>query len=324
MTAQVSLASGFGLAVGAALDRVASERLSVLIFHRVLAKPDPLFPEERWAAQFDALMRMVASAFTVVTVGQAQALLARGQLPARALAITFDDGYADNAEIALPILRRHGIAATFFVSTGFLDGGRMWNDSVIECVRRSRQERIDLSALGLGVRSLGDAASRRGLIDELLPKIKYLDLSGREQAIDALHAACGRPELPINLMMTSQQVRELHQAGMEIGGHTVNHPILQSVPPQQAREEIVNGRARLEDIVQAPVEVFAYPNGKPGRDYGPEHVALVRDAGFRCAVSTAHGTVRACSDVMQWPRFTPWNHSPAAWMARLLTARYRG
>ena len=70
--------------------------------------------------------------------------LATGSLPDRAVTVTFDDGYADNAEVALPILQRHGVPATFFVATGYLNGGRMWNDSIIEAIRRAPATELDL------------------------------------------------------------------------------------------------------------------------------------------------------------------------------------
>ena len=117
--------------------RICSARLSTLIFHRVNADPDPLFPCEPDAQRFESLMRFVAATYRVMTLGEAIDHLARATLPPRSLVITFDDGYADNAEVALPILQRLGLRATFFISTGFLDGGRMWNDSVIECLRSS-------------------------------------------------------------------------------------------------------------------------------------------------------------------------------------------
>ena len=306
-----------------AADRVVAPRLSVLIFHRVLSGPDPLFPGETCAVRFDRLARALARTFTVLTLGQAHSLWQRQQLPRRALVITFDDGYADNATVALPILQRHGLSATFFVATGFLDGGRMWNDTVIECIRRCSRPDIDLSSLGLGRFALGSPAARRLAIDAVLPRIKYLDLAGRERAMARLQALCGGPPLPDDLMMTSDQVVQLHRAGMEIGGHTVLHPILTALSASDAAREMAAGRARLQQLTGAPVDVFAYPNGKPGRDYAARDVALARDAGFRCAVSTATGVVGAGSDPLQWPRFTPWDRSLPAWMARLLLARYR-
>lgn len=301
-----------------ACSLLATPRLSILIYHRVRAQADELFPYEPDAQRFERVMGFVARSFRVMTLAEAAAGLRQGDLPARALVITFDDGYADNAQVALPILRRCGIGATFFVSTGFLDGGRMWNDSVIEIVRACRRREVDLEVFGLGRCSLAGLAERRALIAALLPRIKYQSLADRDQAIACLHDRCGAPELPDDLMMTSGEVRQLHAAGMEIGAHTVRHPILTTLTPDEAEREIADGRRRLEEIIDAPVDVFAYPNGKPGRDYDQSHVALLARLGFKCAVSTATGVSRTGDDVFQLPRFSPWGESLPVWGARLL------
>ena len=310
--------------VRGAADRVSGARLSILIFHRVLPAPDPMFPDLVDAARFEALVRLLAASFKLLPLGEAAARLANGTLPAGALSITFDDGYADNAEIALPILQRHGVKASFFVSTGFLDGGRMFNDSVIECVRAARGETADLGEFGLGLRALGTPTARRQLVDELLPQVKYLGLAEREAFIARLARGLKSSSLPGDLMMRSAQVRELHQAGMEIGGHTVRHPILRVMDDAEAEAEIAEGRAGLERLIDAPVEVFAYPNGRPGQDYDERHVAMLRRLGFKAAVSTAPGTASAASDPHQLPRFSPWDQGAARWMARLLRMRMFG
>lgn len=297
--------------------RVAGQRLLILIYHRVHSQADAIFPHEMDIARFDQLMRFVARSFRVMTLGQAVARLARDELPPRALVVTFDDGYADNAELALPILQRHGLVATFFVSTGFLDGGLMWNDSVIETVRACRHTEMDLESFGLGHRSLRESADRRALIENLLPRIKYLSLIEREQAISRLRKLSGVANLPVDLMMSSEQVRQLNRAGMEIGAHTVNHPILMTLAPAEAEREIVGGRDRLQELINAPVQVFAYPNGRPGSDYDHSHVELLRRLGFSAAVSTVPGVAGAGTDLHQLPRYTPWGHSTAAWAMRL-------
>jgi len=310
--------------MGAMADTLAAPRLSIVIFHRVMPRADPLFPEEMYAERFDRLLGMLKRAFCVVTLGQAVALQAAGRLPRRALAITFDDGYADNAEVALPILQRHRLPATFFVATGFLDGGRMFNDTVIECLRATPVQRIDLSEWGLGLHELGTAASRRQAIDALLPKVKYLALADREHFLRRLLLLAAEPVLPADLMMRSAQVVQLHRAGMEIGGHTVNHPILHVLADADAETEITRGRDRLQSLIDAPVDVFAYPNGKPGQDYDSRHVAMVRRLGFKAAVSTSAGVATFGAHHHELPRFSPWDRHPARWLARLLHQRLKG
>lgn len=294
-------------------------RLSILIFHRVLPRVDPLFPEEVDAARFDAQCRWIREWFRVLPLDEAAMQLREGRLPARALAITFDDGYADNHHVAMPLLQKHGLTATFFVATGFLDGGRMWNDTVIEAVRRAPAGRLDLAgtvAAPLGAFELGDDAQRRAVIDALIRGVKYQEPEERLRWVQAIAERCGAA-LPNDLMMTSDQVRGLRRGGMQVGAHTVNHPILARLPAAQARREIDDSRRWLQDLLGEPVRVFAYPNGKPGEDYGDEAVGLVRELGFETAVSTRWGAAHAGSDPLQLPRFSPWDRSRSRYAARL-------
>lgn len=299
-------------------------RLSILIFHRVLPRPDPLFPDEVDATRFHRLVSLLARGFNVLTLGQAVSLRTQGCLPPRAVVITFDDGYADNADVALPILQSHGLTATFFVSTAFLDGGRMWNDTVIESLRRTPLPQVDLADLGLGRLPTGTHAERRAAIDKVLPFIKYQNLDRREGLLQMLRLACSAPSLPDDLMMRSNQVRQLHAAGMEIGGHTVRHPILLELPDEEAEQEIRRGRDQLQTLLDAPVDVFAYPNGRPGQDYDARHVRMVQRAGFRAAVSTCQGVALPGACIHELPRYTPWGRALPLWATRLLVSRWRG
>lgn len=293
-------------------------RLSILIYHRVLPETDPLFPREPTAASFDTHMAMLKSVFNVLPLADAVARLKHGNLPARAASITFDDGYADNVTHALPILKKHGLHATFFIATGYLDGGRMFNDTVIEAVRQSRQETLDLADLGLGTHPLAGAAARASAIRRILPQVKYLPPDAREGVAAAIAARAGVEALPDDLMMTTAQLKALHGAGMEIGGHTCRHPILARLDAGAARDEIVAGKRWLEDTLGSRVRLFAYPNGKPQADYLPAQAELVRELGFDAAVSTARGVSTLGHDVFQLPRFTPWDTGRNAFALRLL------
>ncbi len=300
-------------------------KLTILIYHRVHRVVDALFPGAADARRFDEQMSWIASALNVIALDEAIDRLRQRRLPPRAASITFDDGYADNAEVALPILRRHGLSATFFVATGYLDGGRMWNDTVIEVVRRAPDGDLDLGALGLGRFPVGTAASRRVAIDAIIARTKYLPSDARRNTVDAL-AAMTNGELPGDLMMRSEQVRELHRAGMGIGAHTVTHPILARIGDNEALAEIRDGRRSLESLIGEPVTLFAYPNGRPTQDYGAAHVAMVRELGFAAAVSTSASAADATSDPFQLPRFTPWGQTSSRFalgLARNHLGHYR-
>jgi peptidoglycan/xylan/chitin deacetylase (PgdA/CDA1 family) len=283
-------------------------RLSVLAYHRILPERDPLLSGEPSAAEFEHRMCWVKANFDVLPLSEAVQALRRDRLPRRSLCITFDDGYADNYGIALPILRRLGLPATFFVATGYLDGGCMFNDVIIEAVRRARSAELELTDLGLGRHPLGSDEERAGAIVRILARLKYFEPERRRRTAFEIAGRTGS-RVPTDLMMTSDQVRALHAAGMEVGAHTVNHPILAEIPLGRARYEMEASRARLEQITGAPVRLFAYPNGSPGRDYHAEHAALAREVGFDAAVSAAWGAARAGDDLYQIPRFTPWDRA---------------
>jgi peptidoglycan/xylan/chitin deacetylase (PgdA/CDA1 family) len=302
-------------------------RLSILIFHRVLPRPDPLYPDEPDAARFDALCAWLRTWFNVLPLDEAVRRLGEGALPERAAAITFDDGYADNRTVAMPILQRHGLSATFFVATDFLDGGIMWNDVVAEGLRGAAAGPLDLSPLGhgLGPVELGDAASRRAAIDGVVRAVKHLPPRQRAEAVAGV-ARLARLQPPTDLMMSSAQVRELRAGGMLVGAHTGSHPILATLPREAAHDEVRRSKSVLEALLDERVALFAYPNGKPGTDYGPEAVDVVRGLGFDAAVSTCWGAADAQADRFQLPRFTPWDRTPlrfAGRMARNLMAAAR-
>jgi peptidoglycan/xylan/chitin deacetylase (PgdA/CDA1 family) len=306
-----------------AVANVASRRgrgsLLVLIYHRVLSRPDPLLPDEPDATQFAAQLDLIGRLFNVLPLGEAVRRLRDGHLPPRTVCITFDDGYANNCDVALPVLKSRGMPATVFVAPGFLDGGRMFNDTVIEAVRRANDE-LDLTSEGFGRYELPDDAARVRAIATILPILKYLPQAERVRRTAAIADRVGA-ELPDDLMMTEEQVRRLHREGIAIGAHTMNHPILANVDETTARREIIESKARLMDMIDAPVTTFAYPNGGPTRDYTARDVMLAREAGFDLAVSTAWGAATPRSDPLQIPRIAPWDRTALRFGMRMVRAQ---
>lgn len=302
------------------LNTHGKQRLSILIFHRVLPGHDPMRPDEPTISEFDWQMRVLRDSFSPLALVDALERLRTGTLPSRAVCVTFDDGYADNELYALPVLQKYGIPATVFISTGFLNGGRMWNDSIIETLRNCPGEKLDLSELGLGCFFLESFPQRLEVVESIIQRIKHLDPGDRAALVTEIEAR--GISLPNDLMMTDAQVQSLSRNGVSIGAHTVNHPILASVSSEIARGEIQQSKLYLEALLQQEIELFAYPNGKPELDYAKEHRNLVEELGFKAAVSTHWGVSTNQSDWFQLPRFTPWDRRELKFALRLL-ANYR-
>lgn len=295
-------------------------RLSVLIFHRILPEPDPLLPFEITAKQFTAEINALARHFTILPLHEGLERLRNDTLPPYAICLTFDDGYRDNYLTALPILNALGIKATFFIASGYLEGGRMWNDTLLTVVRRWTRDAIDLSDWGVPLLPMQNLEQRQQAWGLLFRWMRKMGQRGRDEMLDRLVREL--PEkLPTDFMMTRDHVQQLHRSGMEIGCHTRSHPILTRLSDEVARAEIVGSKRELEELTQAEVRFFAYPNGVPGDDYNMRDVKLVAEAGFKAAFSTSWGVVTRDWDQFQIPRFTPWDRGITRFTVRLILCR---
>jgi peptidoglycan/xylan/chitin deacetylase (PgdA/CDA1 family) len=248
-----------------------------------------------------------------------------GELGTDSVAVTFDDGYADTLLEAKPLLERARVPTTVFVTTGYVGNGRrFWWDELERLLLRPGRlpPMLDLAVAGELLRwELGDDATYAGderlgwnVLDDgepgprqrayrdLCARLRRLDDAERERVIDALAAAAEPEADELARPLTSAELRELAESELvEIGAHTVTHPVLAQLPPDRQQDEIAGSRRELEDVLGRSVTSFAYPYGGPG-DFDETTVSLVRDAGFDCACSTFAGRVDASTDVFRVPR----------------------
>ena len=290
--------------------------LSVLIYHRVLTETDDFRKGLPTVAEFEWQMALISKFFTPLSMSEALELMAANSLPERAVCITFDDGYADNESLALPVLVKHKIPATVFVTSGVLNGGIMWNDVVIELIKNWTKPRLDLRETGLPEFSLNSVEERRAAVNTTITTMKHWPYLRRQETVEYLKKLAD--SLPENLMLTDAQLQHLHANGVEIGGHTLNHPLLTRMDDSEVEFEISENKRMLEQVLGSKLRYFAYPNGVPEKDYDARHINMVKNCGYEAAVSTQWGSNTSASDVWQLARFTPWDKTPTKFMLRFI------
>jgi peptidoglycan/xylan/chitin deacetylase (PgdA/CDA1 family) len=277
---------------------VPSPWVSVLTYHRFpSARRDDPFDDEVVDVTPDCFERQIVCLkkhFTLVGIDELCAFAAGRSLPPNAVALTFDDGYLDNYEIALPILRRHGVKAVFFLSTGCISERRMyWWDRASYVLKRTGCDRITLSypfVVELGLADRRTALERVLRIMKTQPGLdveRFLDELARSARVAWSHKL--ERTFAERLLMTWDHVRELRAAGMDVESHTRSHRVLDTLPPADLLDEIAGSRADLEREVGVPARALAYPVGNQLGKSSPIRAVLAQ-AGYEIGLSSNTGT----------------------------------
>jgi peptidoglycan/xylan/chitin deacetylase (PgdA/CDA1 family) len=264
------------------------QQFPVLVFHRVNDEQDPFFPSLPTAV-FAERMKHIAEQYVVLTVEDLADRVRRRNVPRRALAVTFDDGYRDSLTHAAPVLARYGLPATIFLTTGYIGTPEMpWYDVLALAFKTTAQGAVEL--VPGQVLPLDSTTQRLQSLQVALRHFKQIGDEERRRALDrladTLQPACAQRQKRV--MLSWEEADTLRGLGFSVGAHTVSHPILSRVGPEEAWQEIQGSKIAIERTLGCTVRVFAYPNGG-SRDYTGTTVELVRRAGFSCAVTTRRG-----------------------------------
>jgi len=238
---------------------------------------------------------MVRVGLRTITLRELSEYLRRGEVPARRVCLTFDDGYGDFHENAFPILKRHGMTATVLLGSDYIEGKQWyWWDRVEYAFRQTARTEATINLpdaseplewrAGSGQRCQPRfVAACKGIPDE--EKWRAIELLEDQLGVDVPPAPTGdyRP-------LTWDEIRELAAYGIEFGGHTVTHPILSQVSDERAEIEIVDCLRSIEEHSGIRPVTFAYPNGRPA-DFTPHVVRILQREGIIGAATTVHGFV---------------------------------
>lgn len=274
----------------------------VLLYHRVAdltCDPHSLsVSADRFAAHVEVLDRD----FEVVPLAEVRR---PGQR--RRVAITFDDGYVDNAEVAAPLLSSAGLPATLFVTTGGLEtGAEFWWDRLEHLVLEPRTiEFLELDIADRSVRiDIRTPAGRARAIRAMNRRLRVLPPAKIEETLAEIeaHVDLRANSCAIHARLGTDALRSLAAGStFEIGGHTHNHPRLSALAPVEQQNEIEVNRQILEQIVRRPVRSFAYPFGSPGT-FDDASVKIVRATGYELACANVPGRVRRWTNRYRLPR----------------------
>ena len=275
----------------------------VLLYHRVTSLPsDPqllaVSPDN-----FRAHLQFLKNNFTLVRFEENWAKVRKP-----AIAITFDDGYADNVREALPILEENGIPATFFVSTGTVGTQEeFWWDELEHLILGGHDFPDRFVLIDSSFKQdwpTSTATERQVLFEEIQPLMRNIAPQRRENWLRQLRQwvkmevrAC-----EFHRAMTVEELQQLARSKwVTIGAHTVTHSVLSCLTTEEQRREIMESKSQLESWLGREISVFSYPFGKR-KDYTRETVDLCREAGFLKAAANFPAQAHRWTDQYQIPR----------------------
>lgn len=274
-------------------------KVTILVYHGVSARED--FPgiencdgNHVRLSRFQEHLRLISARYHVLPLSDLLHALNNNQpLPPSSVVLTFENGYANNATVALPCLRDAGMTATFLLSTSYIDTERgPWHDQIEQVLCASRNEHVlarldsDQSPLPLAttqdrrhaLRVIRDFCSRLPDGEKGRWLVSFFETNGMERP-----GAAGDYRF-----MTWDQAREIYAAGMSIGSQTVSHTVVTRLTGREMLRELNEARLACEEALGVACDAFAYPNGGPG-EFNEVSGALLRRLEFSCGLTNVHG-----------------------------------
>lgn len=306
-----------------------SRAAAILVYHSIADVAADPYGITVSPADFRRQVEILAQRFTPLSLRHFADGLDRGELPERAVVVTFDDGYANNLSVALPCLRAHGVPASLFVATDYIGSDReYWWDEIerLTCsdANGDRAPVLELAASGATLRA--DMTDGVAAAKEISLWLQGRPAGGVDEGLEQLRrwaAVDGAlPARQTHRPMTLDELRELAGSGdFEIGAHTRRHFRLGAQTPGAQRDEIAGSRDDLKAWLGKEPTSFAYPFGNPQNDYTPATVAIVKEVGFELALSGWPALARGSSARHELPRW--FVHTPANDFERWLDNRFK-
>ena len=287
----------------------------ILCYHRVNDDQHPFFggiPVKTFSAQMEQLQKHCC----VLPLEELVERRRRRDVPGRAVAITFDDGYKDNFTNAFPILRELRLPATIFLTTGGIDSGEwLWHDKVFEAFHYTDVQMLNLKGQS---HPLTTRKEKLVALDAILKRLRELHPEDRDRLIQDLIGELNPDHQSFSGQdkLAWEDVRTMSQNDIAFGAHTVSHPILSRLSLEEAGQEIMDSKNAIEKHIVGNVRLFAYPNGSR-KDFNQAIKDFLKNNQFQCAVTTIWGTNDKETDLFELRRMNVENIDPSVLVSRL-------
>ena len=291
--------------------RFSGPKVVILMYHSVMDHPErelsTLGGIIHSTEVFREQMRMLARDYQPVTMDDAL-LFVKGEkeLPSHPVVVTFDDGYADNYEVAMPILNEVGVPAMFYITVDSVDKGTPpWPTGLRHSFSTTRKsEWVDSSGK---IWRLSDDGERQQAFLQSCSECAKLSGECQTQYVKLIETQLAAAPLNSgkNLMMTWDQTRGLIAKGHMVGSHTMTHPNVAFISESEARVELSESKQRLEQVLGSPIVHFSYPCPALTPHWKQTTAELTRQIGYQTAVTTDGGAVRAKDDPLSLHRVRP-------------------
>ncbi len=219
--------------------------------------------------------------------------------------ITFDDGWEDNYIYAFPILRKHSLPALIFTATDYLDSKELfWQEAMGHGIRQLLDLNSDDSEKFLTKHNLQyiihvSNDKRADLIRDYVRELKSMTYAELDEMLRDIITILGDIDYSdVDSFMSSSQIKEMHKNGIEFGSHACSHKILTRLDDQVVKNELLQSKRHLHDMLSDEIDTIAYPNG----DYNSHLGELTQAAGYRIGFGTNHGYVSLSDDKLNLKR----------------------
>ncbi len=294
-------------------------RYIILTYHRVNDAMHPFFPGTPITA-FGVQMEALRRSYKVLPLEELVHRARERDLPTDSVAITFDDGYRDNYENALPILRRLDLPATVFLVTGTVEKNELiWHDRVFVIFHLTQMKKLNYNGQSYPMRSRQE---KQDAIRMCLLNLRRCLPEQRDYEIQVLGRTLGVQDFSNHQAdkLSWDEIRTMAEWRITFGSHTVTHPILSRVSPETAYREIVDSKKDIEAHLGKSVRLFAYPNGNAD-DFNETTKEILSAAGYRFALTAIWGANDRHRDPLELRRVGMWGTRHHVSLARIALTR---